>query len=64
MWAWAPEPLKTAVYDSLAETLAAAAEEAGLDPERAFPKPKQKADEQPPPPARADGDPETTRAAG
>jgi hypothetical protein len=64
MWAWAPEPLKTAVYDSLAETLAAAAEEAGLDPQRAFPEPKRNADEQPPPPERADGDLDTTRAAG
>jgi hypothetical protein len=64
MWAWAPEQLKTAVYGSIAETLVAAAEEAGLDPERAFPEPKQKADDQPPAPPRADGDSETTRAAG
>lgn len=64
MWSWAPEQLKTAVYGSLAETLAAAAEEAGLDPKRAFPEPTKKADEQSPGPAQAEDDAAAARAPG
>lgn len=64
IWSWAPEQLKTAVYGSLAETLAAAAEAAGLDPERAFPEPTKKADEEPPGPAQAEDDAAAARTPG
>jgi hypothetical protein len=64
MWAWAPEPMKVAVYDSLAETLVAAAEAGGLDPLRAFPEPKKPADAQPSSPERAEGQGDERRAPG
>jgi len=64
MWAWAPEPMKAAVYDSLAETLVAAAEEAGLDPSRAFPEPKKPADPQTSGPTPTDRETDGKRSAG
>jgi hypothetical protein len=39
IWAWAPDKLRTASYEPLAETLRGQAEAAGLDPDRAFPRP-------------------------
>jgi len=56
IWTWAPDQLKSTVYQAIAKTLAAAAEEAGLDPARAFPEPKKSPDDAAPSPAKADGD--------
>lgn len=39
VWAWAPEKLRVATYEALAETLQNEASAAGLDPRRAFPAP-------------------------
>ena len=39
IWAWAPDKLRRTTYESLAKTLWAEAEAAGLDPQRAFPPP-------------------------
>lgn len=39
IWAWAPDKLRTESYEPLAETLRGQAEAAGLDPDRAFPRP-------------------------
>ncbi|NDC53884.1 MAG: hypothetical protein EBZ74_06225 [Planctomycetia bacterium] len=39
IWAWAPEQVKTRVWSRLAEPLAEQCRIAGLDPDRAFPKP-------------------------
>jgi hypothetical protein len=64
MWAWAPEPMKAAVYASLAETLTAAAEAAGLDPQRAFPEPRKPADESSPAAVRPEGEGDERGAPG
>lgn len=64
MWAWAPEPMKAAVYDSLGTTLSSAAEDAGLDPARAFPAPKKPADPQTSEPTQTDRDTDEQRTAG
>jgi hypothetical protein len=39
IWAWAPEKLRANSYKALAETLRSQADNAGLDPDRAFPPP-------------------------
>ena len=39
IWAWAPEELKTEVWDQLTETFADHCKATGLDVSRAFPKP-------------------------
>jgi hypothetical protein len=39
VWAWAPEKLRVATYEALAETLQNEASAAGVDPRRAFPAP-------------------------
>jgi hypothetical protein len=40
IWAWAPEELKIRAWPKLKDSLTAQALDGGLDPARAFPKPK------------------------
>lgn len=58
IWAWAPEDLKVRVWPKLRESLAEQATAAGLDPARAFPRPRGFVEEKQPesrdPPATAE----------
>lgn len=61
VWAWAPDKLRQTAYESLAETFVADATAAGLDPDRAFPRPQAAAGDGSSPDAATDEAPRAQR---